>query len=430
LLAKKYQCPILVVNAVLKGEDRSFPYLGNVPTIRWDPSDSARCRQAVDLAVREVLRSVHFRAHLESLQKAALVPESFQVLNRPPEILTYLNLPRVGATADAGSVPVIYPDPPLGNEEVQLIHSMSPGAKLTTPTSSTHWIKTSSPVPPLKDIMIALSISESSDLKELGMEAEHLQDAMQEFARHILSNGGIVAYGGDLRPGGFTENLIELVQTYRLAGHQPWERIRNYLAWPIHLKIDSAAWAQYKMDAMFKKLPKPENIPGDPNTFIAPDTVEHRYAWARSLTGMRRFMLAEEQLRARVLLGGRVRGYLGHYPGLAEEAYLTMMAGKPIYLCGGFGGCTAAVISAVKGEKPGVLTKAFQESAPEYAALVDYFHRHGPEPIDYDKLCDVFSRKGIAGLNNGLSAEDNEILFTTPHVTQMIYLILKGLANL
>jgi len=35
------------------------------------------------------------------------------------------------------------------------------------------------------------------------------------------------------------------------------------------------------------------------------------------------------------------------------------------------------------------------------------------EQIDYEKLVDFFSDKGIDGLNNGLSAEPNERLFTT-----------------
>ena len=434
LFAKKYQCPILVMNAVSKGEDRSFPYLGNVPTIRWDKSDPSRCQQAVDLAVREVLRSAYFRAHLESLQEAQLVPLDYQVLTRPPEILTYVDLPRVGATADAGPVPVIYPDPPLGDEEVALIHAMLPNAKLTTPTSSAHWIKTSSTESPLRGSMVAISISESPDLPELGMGPVHLQDSMQEFARHVLANGGIVAYGGDLRPGGFTENLFDLVRTYRLAGQQPWERIRNYLAWPLHVKMDLAVWAnyqaQYKLDAVFVKVPKAADIGLDDTTFVPPDTVEHRYAWARSLTGMRLAMVADPALRARVLLGGKVSGYFGRYPGLVEEAYLNIAAGKPTYLCGGFGGCTRAIVEALRGGQPNVLTKAYQVSVHQYADFVEYFNQHAAEPIDYDRLCKFFASQGVAGLKNGLSREDNETLFQTSQVTLMIYLVLKGLANL
>ena len=34
LFAKHYACPVLVVNAVTTGEERLFPYLGNVPTVR------------------------------------------------------------------------------------------------------------------------------------------------------------------------------------------------------------------------------------------------------------------------------------------------------------------------------------------------------------------------------------------------------------
>lgn len=434
LFAKKYQCPILVVNAVSKGEDRSFPYLGNVPTIRWNKSDPSRCQQVVDLAVREVLRSAYFRAHLESMQEAQLVPPDYQVLTRPPEILTYVDLPRVGATADAGPVPVIYPDPPLGDEEVALIHGILPNAKLTTPTSSAHWIKTSSTGAPLRGSMVAISISESPDLSELGMGPAHLQDSMQEFARHVLANGGIVAYGGDLRPGGFTENLFDLVRTYRLAGQQPWERIRNYLAWPLYLKMDPAVWAgyqaQYKLDAVFVKVAKATDVSLDDSTFVPPDTVEHRYAWARSLTEMRSAMTAEPALRARVLSGGKVTGYHGRYPGLVEEAYLNMKAGKPTYLCGGFGGCTRAIVEALKGGRPNVLTKAYQMSVPQYADFVEYFNRKASDSIDYDRLCEFFASQGVAGLKNGLSPEDNETLFQTSQVTLMVYLVLKGLANL
>ena len=40
------------------------------------------------------------------------------------------------------------------------------------------------------------------------------------------------------------------------------------------------------------------------------------------------------------------------------------------------------------------------------------------------------SDKGVAGLQNGLSLTDNEHLFLTPHIPEMISLVLKGLAEL
>lgn len=434
LFAKKNQCPILVVIAVDKEEDRSFPYLGNVPTIRWDPANPRRCQDVIDRVLREVLRSAHFQRHVNKLQKAGIIPAEYQVLTRPPEILTYVNLPHVGPTADAAWNPVIYPDPPLGDEEVELIHSMWPDARLTTPISSAHWVKTKSATGPLTGTAVALSISECPDLGSLGMGELNLHDAIQEFARHILANGGIVAAGSDLRKGGYTENLVDLVQTYRLAGHEPWERIRSYVSWPIHLEKDSAEWAKlkahYKLDAVFTRTEKPADIVMDANTYFKPDTLERRYAWARGLTLMREQMDSAPEVRARVIIGGRMQGFIGRYPGVLEEAVITLQHGEALYLCGGFGGCTREVVRALKGENAPTLSQSFQEQSASYAALADYYRKNGPEPIDYAKICAFLSKKGVAGLQNGLSDSDNEVLFSTPYITEIIYLVLKGLSKL
>lgn len=81
-------------------------------------------------------------------------------------------------------------------------------------------------------------------------------------------------------------------------------------------------------------------------------------------------------------------------------------------------------------KRPNVLTKAYQMSVPQYADFVGYFNQKASEPIDYDRLCEFFASHGVAGLKNGLSPEDNEALFETSQVTLMVYLVLKGLANL
>jgi hypothetical protein len=75
------------------------------------------------------------------------------------------------------------------------------------------------------------------------MGLAHLEDAMVECARHLLAQGASLAYGGDLRPGGFTTTLFELVRSHNRVGSK--ERIRNFLAWPIWLRIDPAIWHEY-----------------------------------------------------------------------------------------------------------------------------------------------------------------------------------------
>ena len=60
--------------------------------------------------------------------------------------------------------------------------------------------------------------------------------------------------------------------------------------------------------------------------FDFPETpVKDRHEIAGSLTAMRQTMLKETS--GRVVLGGKVEGYLGSMPGIAEEALLTLRAG-------------------------------------------------------------------------------------------------------
>lgn len=284
---------------------------------------------------------------------------------------------------------------------------------------------------------IGISISESPDLARLGLGHVHLQDAMVEFARYLLASGAKLAYGGDLREGGFTEVLFELVQAHNQSGLPPYERIHNYLAWPIHLQLSLEQKASLKKIARFHPSNPPIDLHIDKTQFIAPDTPEHQYIWARCLTAMREEMT--QTMNARILLGGRLTEYKGKYPGVIEEAYLTMRAGKPLFLIGGFGGCPKAVIDALHGEHPESLQASFQlQNNPDYREFMTYYNTRiqeeavdqAQEPIDYDNLVQFFHEKGVEGLQNGLPPSDNERLFSTPHIPEMISLVLKGLAEL
>ena len=80
--------------------------------------------------------------------------------------------------------------------------------------------------------------------------------------------------------------------------------------------------------------------PQDPEP--AADTPEHACWRARGYTAMREQMNAD--IQARVLLGGRIEGTTGPWPGLVEEAWLALKAQKAVFLLGGFGGATRDVI--------------------------------------------------------------------------------------
>jgi hypothetical protein len=53
------------------------------------------------------------------------------------------------------------------------------------------------------------------------------------------------------------------------------------------------------------------------------------------------------------------------------------------------------------------------------------------EPVDYPGLISFFRSKGIGflGQYNGLTEDENRRLFETPHVVEMVALVLQGLGR-
>lgn len=261
----------------------------------------------------------------------------------------------------------------------------------------------------LREHVVAISTSESPDMAYLGLSAEHLQDAMAEIARHLLALGARLSYGGDLRAGGFSELLFELVQRHRrdVVGQDSPVGIANFLAWPVHLRmpfadIDRAAndltgiADLVCLDEMGARMPRSLRQQVQERE---PSAAE----WTNGLTAMRQAVQAE--CHARIVLGGRVENYKGSMPGIAEESLLSLSSGAPLFVLGGFGGCARDIAETLGLTDP-------------WAPL----NRAWPERT-------AFSQFGPDRLNNGLTVDENRILAKTPHIDQAIILILKGLVG-
>lgn len=138
ITAKRLDRPIVVVNALQDGEERGFPYLGNVPTVRWhaaryqnDPEARHLAIQAIiDLMLSEVLKALYLQQHFEDLRSLLLIPGRALLLSKPPELLSLLQLKEETAHIDM----VVYPDPPLGDEEIKLLTTLVPDVQFKTPT--------------------------------------------------------------------------------------------------------------------------------------------------------------------------------------------------------------------------------------------------------------------------------------------------------
>lgn len=130
LEGKRQRIPIVVLSAIETGELRSFPYMGNVPVIRWNGDETL---PAVALGIlREVLRARYFPQRVWSIAQLYGVEVSGQVSSYPPELLTALLLREEGG--EHASRKYLYPDPPLGTEELRLIHSLDAAMDPVTPT--------------------------------------------------------------------------------------------------------------------------------------------------------------------------------------------------------------------------------------------------------------------------------------------------------
>jgi TIR domain len=130
LQAKLNRMPVVVLDAFGSREARGFPYLGNAPSLRWRPTPSRLdFEQLLTALMREALRAVTFPLRVREVCALRGLPEPDSVLAAPPELLTVL-----GARKDGGGV-LVYPDPPLGTDELGVIRELLPGIAVHTPTT-------------------------------------------------------------------------------------------------------------------------------------------------------------------------------------------------------------------------------------------------------------------------------------------------------
>ncbi|MHB0763958.1 hypothetical protein ACYCFC_06200 [Stutzerimonas sp. NM35] len=255
---------------------------------------------------------------------------------------------------------------------------------------------------------IAISISESEHMQALGLSEVHLVEAMCELARHMLALGATLIYGGDLRARGFTRLLYELASRYRKDSPDKKNRasIINYLPWPSIL-----SFSQEQLEDLRRELAGTAeicllDINGElsQSPYTADDQSNAHLHWAKSLTQMRVRTTAEST--ARIALGGKTKNFMGDMPGIAEEIMTSLTTQRPVYLLGGFGGCTREILDAM-----GIPNNQVA-SIPTWNGA------------------SAFSAFGIESLNNGLSTEENLALATTPYIDQAVILVIRGLLNI
>ena len=240
----------------------------------------------------------------------------------------------------------------------------------------------------------------------LGLSDGHLQDAMAEIALSLLASGTSLAYGGDLRANGFTRLLFDLVGRYRdHPRHDGTISVTNYLAWPVHIRMNADELCtfadEHRIAAELLLLAEDGKRLSWEKRSRVPAREPEENEWTHGLTAMRTVM--REETGARVVLGGRVEGYKGTMPGIAEETCLSLQAQQPVYLLGGFGGCARDITETI------TLVEQWQGSRGHWPGR-HHFRQYSPDD-----------------LRNGLTREENIMLARTPHIREAIGLVSQGL---
>lgn len=279
---------------------------------------------------------------------------------------------------------------------------------------------------------IAISISESEDLELLGLSEQHLKDISIEIARYLIVNGATLLYGGDLRNGGFTDLFSELSYQYKFLSDSE-RRFINYFPFPNGRNLstgDIASMMQKQVEVKRLEIPKHLGNP-DPKKDYAPfHKNEDRFLFAECFSDMRIRM--SKDCDARIVVGGRHKNFIGYFPGIVEETFYTFTEGKPIYLVGGFGGATKLLIRILCGERPIELTNEYQFDSEFFVNFKSYCQGKSTVIFDYNFLVDYFQQYSIESIakHNGLTLEENNILFESTNIHEIVFLIVKGLKNI
>lgn len=456
--AKKNRRPIVILDLLQNGETRSYPYIGNVTTIRSTTENlieelkGDNIKHITDLLfdklVLQVLQEgLRLRYHeaLVSYLKAQSSDElkGVEISPYPPELLTlvHLNEAIVGLPLENLPQKIIYPNPPIGYREEEIIESIKQklGLHYEFITPTLLLLSSALDKDNLKKLKVSISISSIQDRPKGNL---YVQDMLVEIAKTLMHLEISLAYGGDLFTGSkegfnFTTILFEIAKTYnRFNTPESPQKITNYSAFPFYSKVDKKVIAEHFRIAKFEKV-EPDDIyqikPEFAEEILIQDNVHTFFARAKCLTKMRKLMT--KNTHARIVMGGQTRGFKGRYSGIIEEILLCMQKNEPVFLLGGFGGAATVAKKALLGNNPEELTLSYHTAQSEhYKEGVIAFNKHelveGEERINYKKLVSFFNEKKSLedfGLNNQLSREENLRLFHSTNMYEIIPLVLKGL---
>lgn len=423
LSAKRSQRPIVVVDCLEDYEDRVFPASSNVPCVHVSAGESVSEKDILRIlkaGILETVRHEYVLRSLESYQKQGWIPGSCALSPRPPEVRQVLSLGSSGPTA------ICYPEPPLYEEECDWLSDLN--LEAFTPL----WSANDRDL--LKDLKVGISVSDAlgDGYSSYHLHSDQLVRLSQDVARHLLSRGATLLYGGDLRKDGFTEFLLDeaAILKDRLPKSEP--KVENHLAWPLYVSsAEVVAWrAKHRSIMRTVEHEVPDDVVSEVNKeiFLEPLSAMNRFIWSRCLTEMREKSVASSDVR--IFAGGKTSGYMGLMPGVLEEFLIAVDRQKPIFLLGGFGGVVQEICQLLEtGQGSGVLDESWQvENNAGYRELYEIASKRS-EAVDFALIQNSILELDLHQLASRCGLEKGQYLrlMKSPFLDECVHLILSGL---
>ena len=129
--AKRLHVPMVVVDCLKTVDERSFPYLGNVPSVRMDPETLDSIERVAGCLLDEVFKDFLWKCRVEGLRKAYPLTT---FLPRAPELISLASRP---AASIGTEWEIVYPGPPLSTQEAQLFADVASDVSIY---SLTEWL--------------------------------------------------------------------------------------------------------------------------------------------------------------------------------------------------------------------------------------------------------------------------------------------------
>ena len=129
LRAKFHRRPIYIVHRLKQGEGRVFPYGGNAPLMVVNDLNQDTIDRILLAAMTLVLRGLVWRSQADGVIASKQL-QGTMTLTRPPELVDLAHI-KMRETEPPPRM-IIYPDPPLSDEERELIPALNLGIEVVS----------------------------------------------------------------------------------------------------------------------------------------------------------------------------------------------------------------------------------------------------------------------------------------------------------